>query len=121
MYCFTSDKKSEKKILTYDEKALASRFAVCKSTKRLMNNRHFLIENRSYIEPFCLPVTIDRLAVNAAPLDFHISEFPPLLSSPGPEYINAEIRDYQLEGINQMIGWYERGVGGILADEMVNK
>lgn len=36
-----------------------------------------------------------------------------------PYYIkNGELRDYQVRGLNWMIGLYENGINGILADEM---
>ncbi|XP_076030630.1 nucleosome-remodeling ATPase imitation SWI isoform X2 [Oratosquilla oratoria] len=36
-----------------------------------------------------------------------------------PHYIvNGEMRDYQVRGLNWMIGLYENGINGILADEM---
>lgn len=36
-----------------------------------------------------------------------------------PTYIkNGEMRDYQVRGLNWMIGLYENGINGILADEM---
>ena len=36
-----------------------------------------------------------------------------------PSYVkNGEMRDYQIHGLNWMIGLYENGINGILADEM---
>ncbi|XP_073844150.1 chromatin-remodeling complex ATPase chain Iswi-like [Musca autumnalis] len=35
-----------------------------------------------------------------------------------PNYINGQMRDYQIEGLNWMISLHENGVAGILADEM---
>lgn len=35
-----------------------------------------------------------------------------------PEYINGEMRDYQLRGLNWLISLYESNVNGILGDEM---
>lgn len=35
-----------------------------------------------------------------------------------PENIRGKMRPYQIEGLNFMIGLYERGLNGILADEM---
>lgn len=35
-----------------------------------------------------------------------------------PPYINGEMRDYQIRGLNWMISLYENGINGILADEM---
>ena len=32
---------------------------------------------------------------------------------------NGELRDYQLDGVNWLVGLYETGINGILADEMV--
>jgi len=37
---------------------------------------------------------------------------------PKESYIHAELREYQVDGVNWILGQYERGVGGILADEM---
>lgn len=35
-----------------------------------------------------------------------------------PKYIQGEMRDYQLRGLNWLISLYESNVNGILADEM---
>lgn len=35
-----------------------------------------------------------------------------------PEFINGEMRDYQLRGLNWLITLYENGINGILGDEM---
>lgn len=35
-----------------------------------------------------------------------------------PEFINAEMRDYQIYGLNWMVTLYDYGFNGILADEM---
>lgn len=35
-----------------------------------------------------------------------------------PPYIEGEMRDYQLRGLNWLISLYVRGINGILADEM---
>lgn len=35
-----------------------------------------------------------------------------------PDYIEGEMRDYQIRGLNWLITLYENGVNGILADEM---
>ena len=35
-----------------------------------------------------------------------------------PSCITGEMRDYQLEGLNWLIGLYDKGISGILADEM---
>lgn len=35
-----------------------------------------------------------------------------------PEYMNGEMRDYQLRGLNWLITLYENGINGILGDEM---
>lgn len=35
-----------------------------------------------------------------------------------PTYIQGVMRDYQLRGLNWLIGLYEKGINGILADEM---
>lgn len=35
-----------------------------------------------------------------------------------PEFINGEMRDYQIAGLNWMIKLHENGLNGILADEM---
>ncbi|KAK3417812.1 hypothetical protein EUGRSUZ_H03784 [Eucalyptus grandis] len=36
-----------------------------------------------------------------------------------PSCIQGKMRDYQLGGLNRLIGLYENGINGILADEMV--
>lgn len=35
-----------------------------------------------------------------------------------PKYINGEMRDYQIRGLNWLLSLYENGINGILADEM---
>lgn len=35
-----------------------------------------------------------------------------------PDYINGEMRDYQVHGLNWLISLHQNGVNGILADEM---
>lgn len=35
-----------------------------------------------------------------------------------PNYIEGEMRDYQIRGLNWLVTLYENGVNGILADEM---
>lgn len=35
-----------------------------------------------------------------------------------PPFINGEMRDYQIRGLNWMISLYENHINGILADEM---
>lgn len=35
-----------------------------------------------------------------------------------PSYIRGRLRDYQLEGVNWLLGLFSRGINGILADEM---
>lgn len=35
-----------------------------------------------------------------------------------PPYINGEMRDYQVRGLNWMISLYDNHINGILADEM---
>lgn len=35
-----------------------------------------------------------------------------------PDYIQGEMRDYQVRGLNWLIGLYENGINGILGDEM---
>ena len=38
-----------------------------------------------------------------------------------PTLQNGDLRDYQLDGVNWLVGLYETGINGILADEMVSK
>ena len=35
-----------------------------------------------------------------------------------PPFVNGTMRDYQIDGLNWMIGLYDNGINGILADEM---
>lgn len=35
-----------------------------------------------------------------------------------PNFIQGQMRDYQVEGLNWLISLYENGINGILADEM---
>lgn len=35
-----------------------------------------------------------------------------------PDYINGEMRDYQIKGLNWLITLRENGINGILGDEM---
>ena len=34
--------------------------------------------------------------------------------------VGGELRDYQLDSLNWLVGLYETGINGILADEMVS-
>jgi DNA helicase INO80 len=35
-----------------------------------------------------------------------------------PKYLNAQLKEYQLKGLNWLVNLYEQGINGILADEM---
>ena len=98
-----------------EDLALALKFKTCRlEAARLGNNRkHFLIDNRDLIEPFCPLPSLNRLS--AQPKS---QQLRPTSLRNTPAYIKAKLRDYQLHGINEMLAWYGRGVGGILADEM---
>lgn len=51
-----------------------------------------------------------EVAENENAVGFRFEESPP--------YINGEMRDYQIRGLNWMISLYENNINGILADEM---
>lgn len=98
-----------------EDKLLNEKFNKCKSeATRLGNNRkHFLLENYELIVPFCPAQSISRLSAKShKPLMTNVK------LQKTPNYIKAGLRDYQLHGVNEMLSWYSRGVGGILADEM---
>lgn len=35
-----------------------------------------------------------------------------------PPFINGEMRDYQIDGLNWLVSLYDNGINGILADDM---
>lgn len=35
-----------------------------------------------------------------------------------PSFINGEMRDYQIDGLNWMVSLHDNGINGILADDM---
>ena len=46
-------------------------------------------------------------------------EIPQCSISETPSYIkNVTLKEYQVEGVNTLCGWFHRGVGGVLGDEM---
>lgn len=46
------------------------------------------------------------------------TEIPVEMYDETPEYIEGEMRDYQIRGLNWLITLHENGLNGILADEM---
>lgn len=71
--------------------------------------------------PFCRFSQPNRRAHNLDEEDEDESESiqtPNLRFDESPPFINGEMRDYQVRGLNWMISLYENHINGILADEM---
>jgi SNF2 family DNA or RNA helicase len=74
-----------------------------------------------YLEPFCDRAVLDKLSAGfqaGEESSMDASRTTALCHTVSPPFITVQVRDYQLEGINRLLEWYARGVGGILADEM---
>jgi len=118
--CCLSPAKTGAPKLTTEEKLAAKnlklRFDICKDYARRLwvSRKRFLVDQRALLEPFCDPAALDRLSSGADTAPLVAAE----RSVVTPPYIQASLRDYQLDGVNCMYEWYLRGVGGILADEM---
>jgi hypothetical protein len=100
----------------------------------MQRRREFLHAKRPLLLPFCTEKKLDAVISkgisraskggergagagaggggNSPDMDLSITET--------PHFIHAELRSYQLEGVSTLCAWAQRGVGGILSDEMVN-
>ena len=73
----------------------------------------FLAQNLNVLKPFIEPSVVRKLeAVDIVPA----KEQPLYLQ---PDAIEADLRDYQLEGLNWMVDMYRQNLSCILGDEMV--
>jgi hypothetical protein len=73
----------------------------------------FLAQNLNVLQPFIEPSVVRKLeAVDIVPA----KEQPLYLQ---PDAIEADLRDYQLEGLNWMVDMYRQNLSCILGDEMV--
>jgi len=81
------------------------------------NREKFLLEHITTLKPFLDPKVTERVKSYAKPHDPHsiVQERPVYLQ---PDAIKADMRAYQLDGLNWMESMYSRGVGFILGDEM---
>ena len=77
------------------------------------NSCAFFERERERLAPF---VPADRLKKRRAKAAVQPMTVPPL--GPAESFIRAELRPYQVEGVNWIISQYNEGTGGILADEM---
>lgn len=119
----SKNESTQKVKLSAEEKAVAKalnkRISFCKESARNICKwrKSFITDHRKLLEPFCAESTLDRLCVGT-----EIQRSATIINGGyhkvSPSYITVKVRDYQLEGINRMYDWYNRGVGGILADEM---
>ena len=103
-----------------------TRFRNVKSwhSRILKRRRDFLCSRKDLLTPFCTEKKISSMigkanlnqkVKNTSDLDDETD----LSIQETPHYIHAELRSYQLEGVSTLCSWAQRGVGGILADEMV--
>ncbi|KAK3274685.1 hypothetical protein CYMTET_17141 [Cymbomonas tetramitiformis] len=110
--------KAEKK----REKDLRSRRAAVKKAHRFLKSfrRGFILRERSRLLPFVDEQTQDKILRQLPTLSqAELDSVPSAQVSPaGEPYIHAQLRAYQVVGINWILTQYQQGVGGILADEM---
>lgn len=92
-------------------------------TQILQRRVSFLEEKKQLLLPFCSKKKLDILINKASSSSAHLRGVEDLdlsiVDSGTPDYIFAELRPYQLEGVSTLCTWAQRGVGGILSDEMV--
>lgn len=89
----------------------------------LDERRSFLLSKKDLLLPFCEPKKLDALICgkngNSRASKMSIVRKSEMSLSETPNYICAELRSYQLDGVSDLLSWALRGVGGILGDEMV--
>ena len=104
-----------RELLTEESREVKRRLQASKNAGRqvLHARKNFFAQIRPLLQPFCDSISLNKLCSDT-PTE---STVDPVLSE-SPSYITVQVRNYQLQGINRIFDWYQRGVGGILADEM---
>ena len=85
----------------------------------LEERKRFLSANKDLLLPFCDEKKLDSLISRRSTKKEAASSPEDLSIYETPGFINAELRAYQLEGVSTLLSWAQRGIGGILGDEMV--
>ena len=87
---------------------------LCDRFKR--SKAEFLAKNVSFFEALCdherLNYAVDTIDSVSAADNFNLS-----MIESKPQFVNADLYQYQIEGIDWLIKCFDRGVGGILGDE----
>lgn len=81
---------------------------VSKSHSQMIKSRlDYFRNNCEHFTPFCTDNNCDTKEMS-------------LCLNESPDYITGStLRDHQLDGVNHLLSWYQRGIGGILASMLV--
>eukprot|EP00854_Cymbomonas_tetramitiformis_P011849 gene11849-13991_t len=112
--------EQERRKATKQKKETAARVRKVNGAHQLLKSRRgpFLMQQRAKLLPFVTEKQLDRyLAQLPSPAAAH-RPGATLRIGPKESYIHAELREYQVGGVNWILQQYGQGVGGILADEM---
>ena len=85
----------------------------CSIQAKQERRRFFLLQHLAELEPFCEARILQQLQQTTTSA---VRASPPTTVYGQPEAITAELRDYQLEGLNWMSKMYSNNVGMILGD-----
>jgi SWI/SNF-related matrix-associated actin-dependent regulator of chromatin subfamily A member 5 len=118
--------EAERAAAKKQRRAVKRRVAAVRAEHRHLKARskHYFQREQARLKPFVPAERLQSLLQSpdpAAATDDGASPAapPPALSiGPSEPYINAELRSYQVLGVNWILRQYSLGVGGILADEM---
>jgi hypothetical protein len=91
-----------------------SRVDRLKEEKKQRRNR-FLVRHARILEPFAAPGVLHRMRSASSTTSASPPEEEEVQQ---PRCIQGEMRDYQLRGLNFMVGMHRQNLGMILADEM---
>lgn len=109
-----------RKVTPQEKKRIEHNSAVAKRIKDKKDRRaQFLASNLSVMKPFLeerVAKSLSALPKTTAPEDSEPNEL-----FIQPEAIQAEMRDYQLAGLNWMVKMHESNLACILGDEMVSR
>ena len=94
---------------------LKRRIRAVRSVHRELRARaaSFYEREREALAPFVSEEALTKLTADAASIPCE-----PLTIGPKEPYIQASLRDYQVDGVNWILSQYAHGTGGILGDEM---
>lgn len=113
----TKPKASKPRPVTQQEKKRLEHNAAVKKRIESKKERRtqFLASNLMTMEPFLEERVAAQLKLKAAPESSSNDEQELFLQ---PDAIQADMRDYQLEGLNWMVKMHESNLGMVLGDEM---